>query len=254
MTSLRVLSMNMCLLPPGMRNAPGDTDKLGRIAALGRALREELVDVDVILAQEVWDAAWSSRNTALVEDELRASGFVHVATSPRPAFALASNGLLVASRRWPIEASETLTFAASAGLQRVVPNGALRCALRVRDGYVDVVTAHIHAGPGDTALWNDAATSKEVQRRQLEELRGWLLGGEGRFVLGGDFNVDGLDRDPDLLPSSEMEAVLGTSVLSNASFPDTYPVGVDLVAPGFEGKHACLDHLFSDGRCENLGV
>lgn len=266
-----ILCANLCLLPPGLKNAPGDTNKKTRAAAFFDFVARRAPHVDVLILQEVWDSMWSSAMPRLVERLAREAGFRHVVIDPRKPFRLVNSGLAIASKL-PVLRSSTHTFQSSAGVQWWVPNGVLHAELQSAAGPLHVMSTHLHAGPRDSALLNSVSVSKRVQLGQLQELRAFaqrVMAGEqtrhAPLVVAGDFNIDGADvrgREhevsvSDLLEYAHMERILGPSALASIGFPSTYPFpaeGGSLANPAFFGESTCVDHVVCTGCTSDVEV
>lgn len=237
---LKLLSLNACVLAPGLGFTSDDRKDARLAAILGMA-----ADYDVVLLQEVWGARWSSRHTNFYAAALKL-GFDVVHTS---AGLFLDSGNVILSRV-PVLSASSHIFAASAGWQRLLPNAILHACLEPIEGRrLDVFTTHLHTDtvPYTSTLNANAEATRAAQVQELESYRAATA--VGRWLVAGDFNIAGGSAEYDSAAS-----VLGQSLLS-PTFPSTYDSDSFLAPAGWRTGdrgvasfilRSCVDHVFTN--------
>lgn len=258
---MKILSLNACVLPPCFTSvACCSNDNKDRRLQLAAEFCDDR-NADVVVLQEVWDSAWSSKN---VRNAFTAfAAFAHVSHFSPLRWHFTNTGTMVLSK-YPIIEHHQVIFRATAGFQSLVSNGAHHAKLVVPDvGELHIIVTHIHAGPNDSAWRNNATVCRQVQMSQLCELKEFIhqvVPSNGRCVLVGDFNSDAIGQassSRDLLPFSEVVAMFGESALQSIDFPSTYPFptsGGKLVNAKFAGESTCVDHIFTPLDVRSVAV
>ena len=199
---MRVLSLNIQLLPPLVHTTGGPSYKDERLRYF---VERVLPDYDVVCLSEAW-TCWICGCVPITAGPLgrceqlvcaaRERGFPHAVRAPRPpSCKLLDSGLLVLSRL-PISASAQLSFThPGCGVERVVTNGALYArvngvALFVAHLQSDQVTRRRVRGSGANARAHQVAELRRFIRRHAPGAGTADSEAEGPTLLLGDLNID----------------------------------------------------------------
>jgi endonuclease/exonuclease/phosphatase family metal-dependent hydrolase len=251
MDKFKIISFNTCVLPPGLNNAGAKNDfKKQRMNLFFEHIAPQY---DILLLQEVWDVIWATKCNSPLHIVLKLgfkAGFSYFAYMPRKCYQICNNGLVILSKH-PMKSWSAHTFKHSAGLQYWVPNGVLHANIEIESRSMDVFVTHIHAGPLDSSLCNSVRISKNVQKKQIKELKHFVeQNSTGHYIVAGDFNVDALNSSETLLDYDTLLNIMGQhSIIQTLNFPNTYPVPVQgsfLVNPLFIDTESCVDHAFTN--------
>lgn len=224
---MKILSCNLALI----RN-----DNF-RVQQFIQLLQKE--DPDVITIQEAWVTIFG--NVEYLVKQLRNLGY-YCCSSRRRRFT--NSGLLIASKTRILEFHEHY-FKNTCGLQRFVSNG----ILSVRLENVNIMTTHLHAGPLDTSFFNDEKSAKQIQLKQLQEIRVFIneITNDDAVIITGDFNIS---RDDEHYPTMIEILDIGDSKVTDP----TYPTNSPLTNPAFKDQELCIDHVFGKVDCTVIDV
>jgi endonuclease/exonuclease/phosphatase family metal-dependent hydrolase len=274
---VRILSLNICLLPAGI-NFSGKClcDGNDRKAERLRKLADLLDDFDIVLLNEMWGSPWSGHHGRFTATAL-AKGF-NVVTDPIGVVSNTGNMIL---SRFPLKDASSIIFKSHAGWQSMVPNGVLHATCQMPTGEpLHLFTTHLQcttappqellppASPSAADAVNkgildllekgevvSGATCDRVRKQQLKEIKAFMDSviptNEDKFLLGGDLNIEG--GSPEYV---EMTRLFGRQSLCAPSFPTTYNTESFLTPPGWRGVEysVCLDHMISNLAVEDFSV
>jgi endonuclease/exonuclease/phosphatase family metal-dependent hydrolase len=266
---VRLLALNICLLPAGLNFSSkyccdGNDRKAER---LGKLL-QLMDDFDIVLLNELWGSPLSyhhGRFTAAA----RRKGF-NVATDP---IGMVSNTGNMILSRFPLRDVSSIIFQSHAGWQSMVPNGALHATTQLPSGEaLHLFTTHLQCTtappeairPPASPSAVDAMSSgmldllergekviggkcDTVRKRQLLELKAFMDSvvptSEDKYLLGGDLNIEG--GSPEYM---ELTKLFGRHTLNAPEFVATYNTDSFLTPPGWRGVEysVCLDHIISN--------
>lgn len=193
MPSIRLLTYNMFLRPPGISDRGGDW-KSERVADFGKYAS----DFDVICFQE----AFSTMSTHLkaLRRVCRDAGLKHYAwpTSPKTFMggSLVDSGLFIVSR-YPLTAVAFVPFGRSAGPDALAYKGAQVVAVHVDDGGDEekakpLLLVNTHLQASYLADETDNADTRASQLRQLVDVV-HSYPSHVPAVVVGDFNIERVD-------------------------------------------------------------
>jgi endonuclease/exonuclease/phosphatase family metal-dependent hydrolase len=266
---VRLLALNMCLLPAGINFSgkylcDGDDRKAER---LGKLL--QLMDnYDIVLLNELWGSPWSGHHGRFTAAAGR-MGF-NVVTDP---IGMVSNTGNMILSRFPLRDASSIIFQNHAGWQSMVPNGALHATTQLPSGEpLHLFTTHLQCTtappeairPPASPSAVDAVSSgmldllergekvtggqcDSVRKRQLMELKAFMDSvvptSEDKYLLGGDMNIEG--GSPEYM---ELTKMFGRQTLNAPDFVATYNTDSFLTPPGWRGVEysVCLDHIISN--------
>jgi endonuclease/exonuclease/phosphatase family metal-dependent hydrolase len=214
---VRLLTLNVCLFPPGLRHCLRSTDKQRRVVLLKKALQEESFFSDVYCFQELFSCKWSQRwkqellcqpNTQIIQTHRSQCYDQHLHTHPPvttidtllyavgcPLSSLCSGhlmdgGLLIVSR-YPIVWSTFHPFDENPNLLRTAEKGFLHAVIQLpqQPECLHVINCHLHPPEGS---WDDKSAAL-IRTSQLKQIRQHLmqskLSSTAMVVLTGDFNI-----------------------------------------------------------------
>ena len=253
---VRVLCLNICLLPAGINFSgkhlcDGDdrkAERLGKLLAL-------IDDFDIVLLNELWGSPWSGHHARFTQ-EATAKGF-HVVTDPIGVVSNTGNMIL---SRFPLRNPSSIIFKNHAGWQSMVPNGALHATTQLPSGEpLHLFTTHLQCttAPPEELLPPASPSTVDtmskgmldllekgeevvggkcdsVRKRQLIELKAFMDScvptNQDKYLLGGDLNIEG--GSPEY---AEMTRMFGRHSLGHPDFVATYNTDSFLTPPGWRG-------------------
>lgn len=182
MTTFKLITLNTCLFPPGLRQCIKSTDKEGRIKKIKTFIDEE--NADVYCFQEVFSSIWSSK----WKDYLLSHKF-HYAECPLPSLCnghIIDSGLLILSK-YPILSSSFISFIDNSiyGVNR----GFLHITIQVNKQIIHVINIHLH--PCEGSCTNKC--SKSIRSKQINQIYNYINkfnNIDSKIILVGDFNID----------------------------------------------------------------
>lgn len=187
--SLRILTLNLFLRPPLVKNNESD-HKEARTAYF---CNHFLDDYDIVCLQEVF-STFNSRRSQIIAAAHK-KGFLYSCHSPSPGFFSAQmidGGLLILSRH-PILESDFCGFGNGLFPDVFSLKGVLYAKVQVGTRDIHIFTLHAQA----TYPGNDPETTKLYRRARKEQLDHSIKfikkkteGNEDPFVLMGDFNIN----------------------------------------------------------------
>lgn len=266
---IRILSLNICLLPAGINFSgkclcDGDdrkAERLGKLEAL-------LDDFDIVLLNELWGSSWSGHHDRFTAAAL-CKGFDVVFD---PIGFVTNTGNMILSR-FPLRDPKSIIFTHHAGWQSLVPNGVLHATCQLPTGEpLHLFTTHlqcttappaelrppespsaadsINAGVLDLLEKGEKVSGGKcdsVRKGQLHEIKALMDSviptREDRFLLAGDLNIEG--GSPEY---AEMTRIFGHQSLCAPDFRATYNTDSFLTPPGWRGIEysVCLDHIITN--------
>ncbi len=269
-SQIRILSLNMCLLPAGINFSgkclcDGDDRKAERLGKLVNLID----DFDIVLLNELWGSPWSGHHGKFTSEAV-GKGF-NVVTDPIGAISNTGNMIL---SRFPLRDASSIIFKSHAGWQSMVPNGVLHATCQLPTGEpLHLFTTHLQCTtappdeilPPSSPIISSAAFNHglldllekgenvsggkcdTVRKKQLEELKAFMHSVvptmEDKYLLGGDLNVEG--GSPEY---AEMTRLFGRQSLCAPDFLPTYNTDSFLTPPGWRDVEysVCLDHMISN--------
>ena len=221
--TLRVLTLNTCLLPSFLFQSTGEDNREQRAELIKRLVQR----YDVVLLQEVFTSPWCGKWQSMFQD---VPNMVSVITKKAPE-KITSSGLVVLSR-YPVVQHSFHRFHSKSFTNSVVDRGFLYVAIKVGSQVIHTVNSHYapnecHYGP---------LPAQEYRRRQLAEVQTFRNGSgdkDGAWIIGGDFN--------DTTTVNTLEPM-------NITFKrEQVPTSHSLVpfAITNNGEHECIDYIAS---------
>ena len=174
-SSLRVLTINLCLLPPYFANAGSwNEHKMERIEAFFATIA---LRYDVLLLLEVWESPLFHHQAFSHPDHiirLARHTYPYSHRLPRGRFRVLNNGLLMLSR-YPLVHGGGEEYRDTTGWQNFVPRSILSAQVVV-PGHAPIwlVLTHLQSGASDTSWRNSRDLAGDTQQKQIRQLRDYL--------------------------------------------------------------------------------
>lgn len=189
MSCLKLIVLNMCLWPVGLRQCWSDTNKDNRLKSLLSLLLDEnsqLGTADVVCLQEFFDSVYSYKFTQQLKKSLMGSVW-HIATGPDPSWkTLCTRGCLLNSGLIILSKHEFLTvrfesFEHNPGLMGWMNAGFLHVQLKLASS-IDIINCHLYPDEGHS-------DAKSIREKQLNELQEYTQQLHNKVAIAGDFNI-----------------------------------------------------------------
>ena len=223
-SSLRILTLNCCLLPSGVYQSGGDDDREDRARRIARLVQR----YDIVLLQEVFTTFWCTR----WKKELTQVPGMHIVVADKRA-RLLDSGLMILSK-YPVLHSSFTRFQNTSLTNHVLERGYLYAELQTPNGSLHVVNTHLN--PSECHLGKLSAHEyRENQMREILEFKAQKHKDSEAWVLGGDFN----DQE---IPQTLLK---GYHVSLQSTLPATSHREVSFALTS-ETPHECIDYLVSN--------
>lgn len=190
---IRLLTLNMFLRPPGIKNNFSDFKDL----RTNLLIEDYLGSFDIICLQEVFETL-SSRKEKIMKQAER-MGFYAVTTS-KPSITkghLIDSGLLILSRYEILEQDE-VTYTEGKGVDRLCSKGGLYIKIKPFNTPIHIFTTHLQA-EYFTENFKTFLQYRQVKKSQLIEFKNFVNKktqfSNDPIFLAGDFNVDGRENN-----------------------------------------------------------
>lgn len=189
MDSIRILTLNMFLRPPGIRTNRSDYKDL-RTQIL---IEEVLNSFDIICLQEVFSTLSFRKGLIISEAQKQGFSYSHSSPFPNPFNGHFTDGGLLILSRFPILETDQITYENSTGPDRLSSKGAIYSKLKINHTLFHVFTTHLQSSYY-TNKYSDFLNYRIIRRRQLKQLKSFIDSKVGRkyepVIIAGDFNVD----------------------------------------------------------------
>ena len=190
---IRLLTLNMFLRPPGIKNNLSDYKDL----RTNLLIEDYLNSFDIICLQEVFEPL-SSRKEKIIREAGRMGFFV--ATTSKPSITrghLIDSGLVILSRYEILEKDEVI-YTQGKGVDRLCSKGSLYIKIKPFNTHLHIFTTHLQA-EYFTEDFKTFIQYREVKKSQLIEFKNFVnnktqLSNDPIFIAG-DFNVDGRENN-----------------------------------------------------------
>ena len=216
LSRLRVLTLNLFLRPPLVKNNESDYKDL-RTAYF---IQHVFPLYDLICLQEVF-GFMNYRKSQLIE-EAKLAGFYYIAESPQPgAFSgyMIDGGLLILSRL-PIVEREFEVYRDSAMPDSMAQKGVLYAQIQAGKENLHIFTSHMQSSyqVTDVNLYRTYRETRRLQLQQLREFVYFMTHDVGFVLVLGDLNVDSRESTkPNPFPEIDL---------------DDYQAMTDIMGPG----------------------
>jgi endonuclease/exonuclease/phosphatase family metal-dependent hydrolase len=222
--SVRVVSLNGCLFPVGLRHGWRSCDKDNRLVLLQKLVTGQSTDeeqlknvfsaIDIICLQEVFSSHWSSKwkasllTTIKLHNQQNPEKQLHTAECPMPKMKrlhLMDGGLLIISK-FPITSSTFHSFDCNPTLLRLADKGFLHAAINVNNQTLHLINTHLHPPEGSLT----SKHSINSRKQQISQLKTYLEKSElydksSGVVVTGDLNIhQGSEESEQMKSSLEM--------------------------------------------------
>ena len=190
MESIRILTLNMFLRPPGIHTNISDFKDLRT-----QILIEEVLNCfDLICLQEVFSTLSSRKALIISEASKRGLPYSHSSPSPNPFNGHFTDGGLLILSRFPILLTDQITYDDSTGPDRLSSKGAIYAKLSICNTPFHVFTTHLQSSYS-TLNYAQFMNYRLVRRKQLKQFKSFIDNKLAHHyepvIIAGDFNIDG---------------------------------------------------------------
>lgn len=193
MESIRILTLNMFLRPPGIHTNASDYKDL-RTQIL---IEEVLNSFDLICLQEVFSTLSSRKALIISEASKRGLNYSHSSPCPNPFNGHFTDGGLLILSRFPILSTDQITYEDSTGPDRLSSKGAIYARLSINKSNFHIFTTHLQSSY-TTFNYPQFMNYRQVRRKQLKQFKSFVNSKVGLqyepVIIAGDFNIDGKEE------------------------------------------------------------
>jgi len=238
---IRLVTLNMCIWPLGLRQCYASTNKDQRLNQLIQLLLDrnsELGSADVICLQEFFDAVYSRKFTQQLKKALQVSPW-HISTGPNTSWcnllsqgSLLNSGLIILSKQEPLQVHFE-SFQSNPAIMGWMNAGFLEIELERNH----IINCHLYPNEG-------GADAHLIREKQLHQLRNYVDDLSNKaVVISGDFNIHKSSDE-----YKRMETILNittSSLLSNNLNPSTMHAQPDWA---YHSEFLASDYVLADKR------